>query len=264
MYKNDYVMCLIKDGHILEEVDRKVRLPFGAEYKVRLKNKHSKRCAVDLIINGEKVSRFILDSNETTDIERFLDGNLSSGKRFQFASLHDGRVKDKQNFENGLVEAHFFQEEEPQIREIHHHHDHWDRKPYVPLPDPYPPYPEHPWPGYPTPYCEDMNKIIQRKASTGGGTCSRLQVGDNNYAMPGEGMTFSMNCSADLPGSTVRGSESKQEFREVSGYTFSSTSTILKLKIVNGEVRSTTRYCSGCGRKRKHGNKYCSNCGTQY
>lgn len=258
MYKNDYVMCLTKDGHILEEVDRKVRLPFGAEYKVRLKNKHHKRCAVDLLINGEKVSRFILEGNETTDIERFLDGNLSSGKCFQFASLNDGRVKDKANFENGQVEAHFFEEEEPKIKEIHHHYDRYHEI------DPYPPYPKRPGP-YPWPdpvWYEDMWHT-QKDKPIGGGTCNRLTTESNSFE-PGDDMVFSINCSADLPGATVRGSKSKQEFKEVSGYTFSSTSTILKLKIVNGEVRSTTRYCSGCGRKRKQGNKFCANCGTQY
>ena len=258
MYKNDYVMCLLHDGRILEEHDKKVTLPFGSEYKVRLKNKNSKRCAVDLFLNGEKISRFILDGGETSDIERFLDGNLNSGARFTFTYLNDKRVKDKGNFENGLVECHFYLEKPPTIKEVHHHHDHYIPDPY---PVPYPKKPWDPWPDYPRPMWGDNWCTVK---DDGIGSSLTLTNDSYCYENTGGGGTFAMNCSSKLPGATVRGKESDQKFREVSGYEFESVATILKLKIVNGELQTASRYCSGCGRKRRHQDKYCSNCGVRY
>ena len=66
-----------------------------------------------------------------------------------------------------------------------------------------------------------------------------------------------------LDGATVRGSESEQRFSEISGLEFDSVATILKIKLVNGVYQITSRYCSGCGRKRKDGDKFCPNCGNK-
>ena len=70
--------------------------------------------------------------------------------------------------------------------------------------------------------------------------------------------------SSELGGATVRGEKSDQKFSDIHGIEFESHATILKLKIVNGELNTAPRYCSGCGRKRKHNDKYCSNCGVKY
>jgi hypothetical protein len=244
MIKNGYVMAVIANGNVLEEDESKmVRLPFGTEYKVRLINKNYDRCAADLIINGEKVARFIVNAGETADIERFIDGSMNNGRRFKFTHLNDSQVKDKKDFDNGIVEVHFFREiKKPDpviIKEVHNYH-HWDKK-------------EDPWKPWPTPiwYCDN---------TVGGG----MSFGASNT----QGLLNNASCycsATDVPlgGATVRGSESTQQFSYASGHEFDSVATILKLKIVNGEIATAARYCSGCGRKRKDGDKFCSNCGTR-
>ena len=246
MYKSGYVLALIANGQVLEEDDSKrVGLPFGTEYKVRLINKNYDDSAADLIVNGETVARFIINAGETVDIERFLDGNLNSGNKFKFTYLSDSKVKDKHDIDNGLVEVHFYKEKKKTdpiiIREEHHHH-YWDK--IVPEPKPWP---QTPW-----------------YYTTCGSTCKGSAIGEVSS------ITFNANYCATptssytgQEGATIRGSDSDQKFQEVSGKEYESTATILKLKIVNGELTAESKYCSGCGRKRKTGEKFCGNCGTR-
>ena len=247
MFKSNYVLALIANGRVLEEDNnRKVRMPFGQEYKTRLINKHYKRCACDLIVDGEKVARFVINAGETADIERFVDGSNSSGRRFKFVSIHDSAVKDKNNIEAGIVEAHFYLEKDKPIEHHHHHyHERIIEKPIYPPWKPYEPY-----------WCYTNN----------GGTFDL-----NCDPTIGGGPAMSFNCcsakgmsAGDVPGATVRGSESDQKFSDVFGLEFESEATILKLKIINGDMEASVKYCTGCGRKKKHGDKYCSNCGSQY
>ncbi len=250
MYKNGCVLALIANGQVLEEDNSKrVCMPFGTEYKVRLINKNYERNAADLIVNGENIARFIVGAGETIDIERFLDGNLNSGNRFKFTSLNDSRVKDKNDFDNGIVEVHFYKERKKQepiiIREEHHHYDH-----YPVYPDPKPWKPFSPWFG-----CNGDIVCSFNAGDSGKG----LSSGTDNA------MNFA-SCTAsrsEVGGATVRGSNSYQQFSEVSGYEFESDATILKLKIINGEPVVGSKYCSGCGRKRKDGDKFCGNCGNK-
>ena len=105
-YQNGFVMSIVKDGHTVREDKRKVVLPFEAEYSVRLWNKNSRTAVCELFINGEKVSGeggYVVYANSFIDIERFLGDNLNNGKRFKFAKLISPQVKDKDNFENGVV-----------------------------------------------------------------------------------------------------------------------------------------------------------------
>lgn len=108
-YLNGFVMSIVKDGSAVREEKRKVVLPFESEYAVKLHNKNNRTAVCDLFINGDDVSEggFVVHANSFVNIERFLGGNLNSGKRFKFAKLSSPQVKDKDNFENGVVEARF-------------------------------------------------------------------------------------------------------------------------------------------------------------
>ena len=246
MYRNSYVAAVMADGRVLDEdSSSRVMLPFGMEYKVRLINKNYDRCAADLIINGEKIARFILDAGQTSDIERYVDNNMHSGSKFKFTNLNDGQVKDRNSFENGLVEVLFYREiKKPDpivIREDHHHwHDY--HKPYQP-------------PSYPWPVVYGNGGVAFGNAQLKG-MCSSSE----SYSMA----CNAINTDAGMEGATVRGSSSDQKFKEVSGYEFDSTATIIKLKIVNGELQSSMRYCSSCGRKRQGTDKFCPNCGNKF
>ncbi len=68
MYDSQFVICILKNGSPVREIDGKVTLPFHSEYKVRLKNKHSNLRAKAKVWNdGREVSNlgdFILKPNE--------------------------------------------------------------------------------------------------------------------------------------------------------------------------------------------------------
>jgi hypothetical protein len=228
---------VVKGNIIEEDASRKIYLPFGEEYSIRLTNKKGIVSACDLSVDGEKVSRFILRGDETVEIERYLDGNLSSGKKFKFVSINSSQVKDKNNFENGIVEASFFEETLKPIPIVIHKYPKDPYIPYVPI-------------GIPLSWRYPEGEFYYGTTSTFEGFDGRNKE-----------IQF---CNSNFSGATVRGSESNQKFKEVSGYEFSSTPTILKLKIVNGELKIISRYCNSCGRKRRDGERYCSNCGGKY
>ena len=247
MFKNNYVLSLLAKGNVLEEDDsRRITLPFGEEFKVRLINKNYHRCAADLSVNGEHIARFILNAGETSDIERYLDGNMQNGSRFKFVSLNDSQVKDKKDIDNGIIEVHYYKElvkNEPIIREVHHHHHH-DKYPLNP---------------YPKPYWVYSSNDLSNDISFGGSISCK---GMSAEASPNMMFNSCLCSSTGAEGAAVRGSESSQKFQTVSGYEFESIATILKLKIVNGEhVIAQERYCSGCGRKNRDGDRYCPSCG---
>ena len=252
MHKNGYVMAVMADGRVLDEDgSSKVYLPFGTEYKVRMINKNYDRCAADLLINGDKIARFILAAGETADIERYVDDNLHGGSRFKFTHLHDSAVKDKNSLENGIVEVLYYKEKyrKPEpiiIREEHHHWPPWK--------DPNP-YPKWPWPNTPVYMSNGDNMVF-------GATCNNASYGTD---MP---QLRAMNCSMQAPsaaeGATVRGSRSEQKFKEVSGLEFESIPVTIKLKIFNGELQTVVKYCTRCGRKKIGNDKFCSNCGSKY
>ena len=240
MYKNGFAMCVMHNGKILKETDRRVTIPFDSHYQVRLINKNSKRCSCDLFINGEKVERFRIDRFKSMDIERFIDGNNDMGRKFRFISLKSNDVKDKNDIDNGLIEAHFYLESnESHIREIHHYHyDHIIRE------DSYiPPY----IPPYKYPYTDLI-------------PLSPMYNTDNSGAV---NLSFSSYNTSNL-GATVRGNQSNQKFMNVDDMELENTSVILKLKLFGGDIELIRQYCAGCGRKSRQGDKYCGNCGIKY
>lgn len=248
MYKEGYVAVVKYNGNIIEEdSSKRILLPFGAEYEVRLINKSIKNCATDLTINGEKIGRFFLEAGQNMDIERYLDGDNNKGKKFKFTHLNDSGVKSKTDIDNGFIEVSFYPEkkkDEPIIIKEHHYHHY----------DPIPPY-VHPAPNVPFP--RPWSPLFD-------GTRYAMDMGCTNDIGKSYG-GMAMNCSSPAPieGATVRGSESKQSFTSVYGKEFDSIATVIRLKIFNGEVVVTNKYCSGCGRKKKYGDKYCANCGKE-
>lgn len=85
-YNNKFVLTVFHNGNIVKELENgQINLPFGSEYKVRLKNKHNRRAICKLFIDGENVSGggFIIDAHSHIDVERSVD----VAKKFKFVSL---------------------------------------------------------------------------------------------------------------------------------------------------------------------------------
>lgn len=148
VYSNKFVMCVLLNGKPQEELaNGMVKLPFGAEYALRFRNKNNRRAVVKLYIDGENVSGggYVINANDFIDIKRHHDVD----RAFKFVSLDsadaiehgkNGPNTDKQK---GVIEARFYLEKEtPKATEVHHHHHH-DHHHY-PRPRPIVPWPYNP------------------------------------------------------------------------------------------------------------------------
>lgn len=121
-YAHGFVVSIIgPHGNIRESSDvgeRVARLPYESEYKIRLKNKNHLRSKVQVLVDGTDISpgrMFILEANQTVDLERFLqDGDLDKGSKFKFVNAAKGAVTGEiqDPFSNslGLVEVRFYRE----------------------------------------------------------------------------------------------------------------------------------------------------------
>jgi len=95
-YSNGFVASIILKNKPLREFKyggkRTVKVPFGSEYIIRLKNKSKEPALVDVSIDGTDVlngAELVLKAGETMDLERFVDDN-SKGKKFKYISLEEG------------------------------------------------------------------------------------------------------------------------------------------------------------------------------
>ena len=116
MYNNGFIVSVMDSaGNILRESNsNEVYLPFNSEYKIRLRNNHSRNAVANVGIDGTDAfngQRIIVPSGGSVDLERFcLDGNRDSGRRFKFVPLSDSRVQDPTSSENGKIMVEFFSE----------------------------------------------------------------------------------------------------------------------------------------------------------
>src|ERR1039457_6291538 len=113
MYQNKLVAAIKTNGKVLREFGETVRLPFGREFSLFLKNLNSVRCQVNIEIDGKDIAdgnAFIVAANGSMDIERFLkNGNLNSGNKFKFIERTE-RVEEHRGgpqVEDGIIRVSF-------------------------------------------------------------------------------------------------------------------------------------------------------------
>jgi hypothetical protein len=98
MYSNKLAIAIKVGGRILREESETVRLTFGTEFSVLIKNLHSVRALVSMSIDGTDIgdgASFIVPANSSIELERFMKaGNMDQGLRFKFiertAKIEDG------------------------------------------------------------------------------------------------------------------------------------------------------------------------------
>ncbi len=253
MYNQQFVLAVLNNGSPVREINGKVTLPFGSEYKIRLKNKNTVRANARVYIDGRKVSGlgdFILHAGETLDLERFLDESMAEGNRFKFVPLSDSRVNDPTDSNNGIIKVEFYLEEVFKID--------WN----IPI---YPIYPPKPvYPISPTPYPNPGYR------GTGTFTVSNSAVGDvSNFNIN----HVSANVDTGQAGATVEGGQSNQKFVEGDYFNTSTLPTTLTLKIQGPREHAVSprpnprpqrRFCSSCGSGRRKSDKFCSGCGARF
>lgn len=275
MYSNKLVACLKVAGKILREDKDFVTLPFGSEYSILVKNLNSVRVKVKIDIDGEDATGWIIiGPNQSTEIERFVKGNLDTGNRFKFiertAAIENHRgIKS----DDGLIRVEYAFEKTPVVQETHtHHYNHY-----------YDSWP-HGWPYWGKRW-RQQNTFNQSTLTQSRGFNSVLGYSSTSQYQGYAGNFQNLNtniskcespeverCSATSndTGITVPGSVSDQKFVYVSGFdTQKSEVLILRLRGIVEEKKVETpvtvenkKVCSSCGKKSKFENKFCSACGT--
>lgn len=262
-YDSQLVLAIIHNGSPVREINGKVTLPFNSEYKIRLKNKHPYlRAKARVFVDGRKASNlgdFIVHAGETVDLERFLDESMTSGRRFKFVPLSDGRVNDPTDPENGIIKVEFY-------REV----DFCNR--VVINPDPWPTQPIKPRPYSP------------RRGGTGSPTFD-WYVNTNSTTFKSSLASSSNSVSSanylsspGQEGATVEGGRSGQKFVEGDDFLTETFPVTLQLRIQGPKKRKPVncpevkpprkpvkaRYCPECGARRIRNARFCHRCGAAY
>jgi hypothetical protein len=249
MYKDGFVVSIMRGGRPLRESGRTVRVPFGSEYKIRLKNKNDTNCRAVVTIDGTPVSQmgdFVISPGGTLDLERFVTESLDKGKKFKFVSVKDSKVQDPTNSENGIIRVEFYRAQNGPlfIRQDWT----WHYPPYVP----------------PRTLDDD----------DGGGTVkegrSRTYYSDNTAGV--YACNVSQSLSNDTPvdkGATIEGGDSHQSFQIVTDFQTESTPVIIELELKSPIRRHcgsepNYNYCGGCGSRRRHRDNFCPGCGQKH
>ncbi len=192
--QEDFNLTILKDNIPVREFAGEVAIPFDTEYKLRLKNNNPRRCSVTVYIDGAKVSEigdFIIDGNDSLDLERFLNDSLTEGRRFKFVPLDHPDVDDPNRLENGMVKVEFRLEKVLYIQQST---------------------PKYFWP-------EDQYPDLIIELTPGddwvidGDTLTMPILDSNDYTI--DLMDSMVSCSNTSAGATVPGSYSDQSFHKV-------------------------------------------------
>ena len=286
-YKDQFVVEVKCRGKILRVQDDIVRLPFGSEYSLYLKNLNSRKASVKISIDGEDVLDYqslILQPNSSTELEGFLRGTQATNK-FKFINKTK-EIQDHRGdrIDDGIIRVEFAYEKAEPIRKIiledHHHHDHHHH--------------HHRFDHYHWNYNDWFTGDSQVRYGSAVGSSgdnikgqSSFTVENSARGMSGEPVAHayfnqsnvtmdslgaeSLGQPLDDEGITVKGSECHQSFRYGTiGDLEQSEVITIRLKGITGNdtpiqqpvtVKSKLT-CSTCGRVSKSSAKFCANCGT--
>lgn len=111
MYNNKFVACIKVAGKILHDSKETVRIPFGSEYSILLKNLNNVKASIKISIDGKDAlnGSLIINGNSEINLERFIkNGNFDSGNRFKFIE-RNSKVEQTRGIqaEDGLIRVEF-------------------------------------------------------------------------------------------------------------------------------------------------------------
>lgn len=292
MFKNDLVVSVKANNKFLREMGQNVRIPFGTEYEIYLKNTRDCDCIVDVTIDGKEVSDKLVYIKANSQFE--LKGDTRTNHAFRFIertkkiSKHRGNKAD-----DGLirVEYYFRKHEFQHPKVVVSSYKSYVTKPYSPF---------GPLIGQAEPYrCDSTGKHPMWGGTIGAINANYVQsdlsittnsaVGQVSYTAGGDDMVF--NCMIDEnnqlnshmlrsvepkneTGITVGGSDVQQGFTEIETKeweweTDRYSMTLQLLGEVEGEpvkkvVESRKNIvCSICGTSNKSSQRFCGDCGNR-
>jgi hypothetical protein len=112
MFKNKFIVCIKVNGKILRDIKDIVKLPFGTEFTILLKNLNIVRAQVSVFVDGISVTEnvyLVIEPNTEFELTRFIkNGNLKQGNAFRFIEMTEGIEKHRGvKTEDGLVRVEF-------------------------------------------------------------------------------------------------------------------------------------------------------------
>ena len=242
MVYNQKLVAVIKNqGKILRETNGEVKLPFGSEYSIFLKNLNTKKALVKISIDGKDVldgQELIIPANTELDLLGFMKGQKVSNKfKFiektdQISSFRGDRIDD------GLIRITFRFE-----------------KTFLTVPTPT--FVIYPSPTYHPYWHQDSPTWVSSSSCVYGAQSSPNIVA---YRSP-----------VNNDGITVKGDTVEQAFG--AGYVGFLEETehaiVLVLKgfvkntVISKAITTKTKVpCETCGKNNKSNNRFCYNCGT--
>jgi len=261
VHKVGLVAAIRCKGKILRETfgdgESIVKLPFGSEYEILIKNLETRRVLINISIDGVSVSdgSIVVEPNSSGNLEGFIKG-YSVKNKFKFIEKTEEISNHRgDRIDDGLIRIEYtFEAHQPQI--IHDYHYHHDRY-----------YHDWWWPYYgpwrisyiSTPPCQsESNKGLTNGSSgvySAAVQCNSVQT---------------QNLSNDQ-GITVPGSKSDQQLQQAYVGTLESNSHVIIIRLVGGKegkkiekaiFTNTKLTCQICGRRSRSDSKFCKNCGT--
>ena len=249
VYKDNFIAVVKHNGKIMREINGAVKLPFGSEYSILLKNKDSRTAVASIEIDGEDVMgnhRYIVPGNSTRELKGFLKG-MNAKNRFRFIK----KTKEISKFrgdrlDDGLIRVEFWYEQK------------WEQ-PWVVYNN---------WPVY----------LGNWDSDTSDGVGTHQFMNSSGLTKCGSDVvTASYNVSQPLPdeGITVKGSKTNQQFNYGNVGTLETSSSVIIIKLI-GETKRAGRVvkikkpitvrtriqCPTCGRKWKSTMNFCGRCST--
>lgn len=246
---SDYNLWIVVNGNEQRITNNTVRIPFGTEYSIRVRNNTDVRAKFKISIDGlENHEEFVLGPHETSTIDRFLNGNLGTGARFKFVQKDSADVQNPDSPRNGEIQVSFYRE--------------WTFEPII--------IKRYDWPSYCRPtywdpfWTSTCDPIIGSSTSTYSSfCCNSTPIALNN-------------CDV---GATVEGSQSNQKFIQVDDFQTWVIPTVLTLnlrglsleevvaqKVVTAPKSTGLKYCGNCGTSYYADKKakFCTNCGHKH
>lgn len=238
VYSNNLIAVIKHKGKILREfTGNTVRLPFGSDYSIYIKNKDAVRKAVVQVkVDGKDAldgNKLIVDPESATELKGFMKGSVVKNK-FRFIEKTDEISNYRGNFvEDGLIELNYQFEEYPKVK--------W-AQPII-------------WN-----YHSDYNTFYGSEIKYSSSECSSLVkakssiVNDSGITVPGAEtyQPFVIGNVGDLENIKYN------IIINLKGEVLTDKKTLIKKPIT---VKTKLR-CPTCGRRWSSSIKYCGNCST--
>ena len=259
VYKNNFITVIRHKGGIMRDQNGVVRLPFGSEYSILLKNKDSRTAIVRISVDGEDVMgghRYIVPGKSQRELKGFLKG-LNATHKFRFIKKTKQIAQYRgDRLDDGMVEVEFWYEQAV-------------KTPWIVYDDS----PRQPWPCNYT-FGGSTSGYMRNQTTY---TSANLYRVENSSPRIKSSITASCNIPTPKPdeGITVKGSKVNQNFQYGNVGTLESHSSTIIIRL-RGSVENrkedrpvkrviTTRtriQCTTCGRKWRSHLKFCGNCST--